>query len=84
MANGDRFNRHKFTAASLWLPLGSRIRVICPTTGKSVDVTVTDRGPHKRGRILDLAEAPARALGMVKEGTITVFFYILPETVLAD
>jgi peptidoglycan lytic transglycosylase len=76
MANGQRFDRHKLTAASWYFPLGTKIRVVNVKNGESVVVTVTDRGPNLRlHRILDLSEAAAKRLGYVEEGLTPVFIY---------
>jgi len=48
MANGKRFDRRKLTAASWYLPMGTTIRVVNLENGKSVTVTITDRGPNFR------------------------------------
>jgi rare lipoprotein A len=68
MANGRRYNRHALTAATRRLPLGSHARVTSLRTHKSVKVTVTDRGPFKKHRVIDLSEAAARRLGMMHRG----------------
>lgn len=74
MANGHRFDRRKMTAASWYVPLGTVLRVVNLENGKSVTVTVTDRGPNLRlHRILDLSEAAARQLGYVEKGLTPVF-----------
>ncbi len=76
MANGQRFDRHKLTAASWYFPLGTEIRVVNVKNGESVMVTVTDRGPNLRlNRILDLSEEAARRLDYVQEGLTPVFIY---------
>jgi rare lipoprotein A len=62
MADGHRFNRFQFTAASRTLPLGTKIRVVNMRTGLDTVVTITDRGPGVRSRILDLAEAAAKQI----------------------
>jgi rare lipoprotein A (peptidoglycan hydrolase) len=62
MADGQRFNRFHSTAASRTLPLGAKIRVLNLRTGLDTVVTITDRGPWVRSRILDLAEAPAKQI----------------------
>ena len=73
MANGKRFDRRKLTAASWYVPLGTVVRVINLENGKSVTVTVTDRGPNFRlHRILDLSEAAARQLDYVGKGLTSV------------
>ncbi|HKG76989.1 MAG TPA: septal ring lytic transglycosylase RlpA family protein [Beijerinckiaceae bacterium] len=63
-ANGERFNTHAMTAAHRSLPFGTRVRVVNERTGRSVVVRINDRGPFHGGRIIDLAQAPARALGI--------------------
>ena len=74
MANGRRFDRHKFTAASWYFPLGTTIRVVNLKNGESVVVTITDRGPNLRlNRILDLSEAAAERLDYVGQGLTSVF-----------
>ena len=74
MANGKRFDRRKLTAASWYVPLGTVLRVVNLENGRSVTVTVTDRGPNLRlHRILDLSEAAARKLGYVEKGLTPVF-----------
>ena len=67
-ASGEVFNQEKFTAAHPTLPWGSRVKVTNLDNGKSVDVRINDRGPFKRGRIIDVSRAAARALGMDATG----------------
>ena len=79
MANGQRFDCHKLTAASWYFPLGTTIRVVNVKNGESVVVTITDRGPNLRlHRILDLSEAAAERLGYVGQGLTPVFLYPVP------
>ena len=66
-ASGKPFNQHALTAAHPHLPLGSRVQVTKLANGKTVAVTINDRGPRRRGRIIDLSRAAARHLAM--EGT---------------
>ena len=68
MANGQRFDESKLTAASRTLPLGTRVKVTSLRNQKSVIVTITDRGPAVKTRVIDLSTAAARALGMVSRG----------------
>ena len=68
-----------FTAAHKTLPFGTRVRVTDVKTGRSVIVTITDRGPFNRGRVLDLCTRAARALGMIDRGVIPVRADILPH-----
>ncbi len=79
MANGQRFDRQKLTAASWYFPLGTKVRVVNLKNGESVVVTITDRGPNLRlHRILDLSEAAAGRLDYVGVGLAPVFLYPVP------
>lgn len=69
-ASGARFDDSRPTAAHRCLPFGTRLRV--HHAGRSVIVTVNDRGPFVRGRVLDLARAPAAQLGMLGAGVARV------------
>jgi rare lipoprotein A len=62
-ASGSRVNPAALTAAHRSLPLGSRVRVTNRRNGRSVVVTINDRGPFVRGRIIDVTPAAAQALG---------------------
>jgi rare lipoprotein A len=65
-ASGQRFNQSAMTCAHRSLPFGTRLRV--SHGGRSVVVTVNDRGPFIRGRILDLSTGAARAIGLTSSG----------------
>ncbi|HEY5127154.1 MAG TPA: septal ring lytic transglycosylase RlpA family protein [Bradyrhizobium sp.] len=65
-ASGQRFNQNALTAAHRSLPFGTKLRVT--HGGRSVVVTVNDRGPFIRGRVLDLSTAAARAVGLTSAG----------------
>jgi rare lipoprotein A (peptidoglycan hydrolase) len=60
------------TAAHKSLPFGTRVRITDVKTGRSVIVTINDRGPFNRGRVLDLCTRAARELGMIGRGVIYV------------
>jgi rare lipoprotein A len=64
MANGRRMNPQGDNAASRTLPLGTTAKVINVETGQSAIVSIEDRGPYVRGRILDLSPATARKIGI--------------------
>jgi rare lipoprotein A len=65
-ASGQRFNQNAMTAAHRSLPFGTKLRV---THGsRSVIVTINDRGPFIRGRVLDLSTGAARAIGLTSAG----------------
>lgn len=72
MANGDPYRKGKLTAAHKTLPLGTKVKVTNQQNGKTVKVKITDRGPHARGRIVDLSLAAAKRLDMVSDGTVPV------------
>ena len=65
-ASGQRFNQNAMTAAHRSLPFGTKLRVT--HGGRSVVVTVNDRGPFIRGRVLDLSTGAARAIGLTSAG----------------
>ncbi len=67
-ASGARFDRRAMTAAHRTLPFGTKVRVTHARTGRSVIVTINDRGPFKKGRVIDLSEAAAEAIGMTGTG----------------
>jgi rare lipoprotein A len=68
-ASGQRFNPGAMTAAHRTLPFGTKLRV---THGsQSVIVTINDRGPFVRGRVLDLSTGAARAIGLSGLGHVT-------------
>jgi rare lipoprotein A len=72
-ASGERFDEHKLTAASKTLPLNSKAKVTNLKTGRSVDVTITDRGPYAKHRVIDLSPAAAKQVGVdKKEGVAPV------------
>jgi rare lipoprotein A len=72
MANGQRFDRQRYTAASRYYPLGTLLMVKYPRFGTFVVVRVTDRGPWVKGRVLDLSERAAQTLGLKPFGVDTV------------
>ena len=65
-ASGQRFNQNAMTCAHRSLPFGTKLRVT--HGGRSVVVTVNDRGPFVRGRVLDLSTGAARAIGLTSAG----------------
>lgn len=71
-ASGTTFKPGKLTAASPSLPLGTKAKVTNLHNGRSVDVTVTDRGPAVGRRILDVSVRAADRLGMRRAGVATV------------
>jgi rare lipoprotein A len=68
-ASGQRMNPSAMTAAHRTLPFGTKLRVT--HGGRSVVVTINDRGPFIRGRVLDLSTGAARAIGLPGVGRVT-------------
>lgn len=71
-ASGARFNPNAMTAAHRTLPFGTKVRVTNKRNGKTVIVTINDRGPFIRGRIIDLSTAAAGVIGMRSSGVAPV------------
>lgn len=68
-ASGKRFDNRAFTAASLAFPINSKAEVTSLKTGLSVTVTITDRGPFTKARVIDLSKAAAEEIGITaREG----------------
>jgi len=73
MADGTPMRPYSNNAASITLPIGTTARVTNLDTGRSAIVTIRDRGPYVRGRIVDLSAATARKIGLErKQGLATV------------
>jgi rare lipoprotein A len=72
MANGERFDPNSNSAAHKTLPLGTVARVTNLENGRSAVVRVEDRGPHVRGRVIDVSPRTARRLDMKEDGTARV------------
>lgn len=77
-ASGAIFNKHAMTAAHRNLPFGTRVRVTHVHNGRSVVVTINDRGPFIKSRIIDVSRAAAEQLGMVQQGVARVRLERLP------
>jgi rare lipoprotein A len=73
MADGTPMRLDSNNAASITLPLGTTARVTNLETGRSAIVTIRDRGPYVRGRIVDLSPASARKIGLERtQGLVKV------------
>ncbi len=77
VASGGWFNPNAMTAAHKTLPFGTRVRVTNLNNGRSVTVTINDRGPYIRGRVIDLSRAAASAVGMTGSGIARVSMSIV-------
>ena len=72
MADGTRMDPQDDNAASRTLPLGTRARVTNLKTGQSAIVTIQDRGPYAKGRIIDLSPATARKIGLRRKAGVAL------------
>ncbi len=71
-ASGEVYNQYAMTCAHKTLPFQTLLKVTNPRNGKNVIVRVTDRGPFKRGRDLDLSYGAAKEIGMIASGVMKV------------
>ena len=84
MADGTRMNPNADNAASRTLPLGTRARVTNLETGQSAEVTIQDRGPYVKGRIIDLSPATAREIGLDRQDGLATVVVAPIEVPLPD
>jgi rare lipoprotein A len=78
-ASGERLSNDAPTAAHKTLPMGTKVRVINLNNNKSEIVTINDRGPFIRGRIIDVTIGTAERLGFVKNGVAPVKVEVLKK-----
>ncbi len=71
-ASGEKFNKNELTAAHRTLTFGSKVKVTNKRTGKSTVVCINDRGPHVKGRTIDLSQGAAKAIGMKGLAQVTL------------
>jgi rare lipoprotein A len=71
-ASGARINPSAMTAAHPSLPFGTKVRVTNQSNGRSVVVTINDRGPFVGGRVIDLSSGAAGVIGMKGAGVARV------------
>ena len=67
-ANGERYDKRSYTAAHKTLPFGTQVKVTNKRNKRSVVVRINDRGPHIKGRVLDLSDVAAREIGCHRAG----------------
>ncbi len=78
-ANGEIFDMNDLTAAHKTLQIPSIVRVTNLENGRSVVVRINDRGPFKRGRVIDMSKRAAEILQFKNQGTARVKIQLLPE-----
>lgn len=71
-ASGEVYDMSDLTAAHRTLPFGTWVTVENLLNRRTVDARITDRGPFRDNRILDLSQAAARVLGAIEPGVIPV------------
>ena len=76
-ASGSVYRPDQMTAAHNTLPFGTLIRVTNTRNGRSVEVTVTDRGPHTKGYIVDVSRRAAVQLDIIEAGVVPVQLVVL-------
>lgn len=79
-ASGSTYRPGKRTAAHNTLPFGTIVRVTNPRNHRSVKVKITDRGPHAKGRVIDLSRKAARKIGLVQSGVAPVQLKVVRAT----
>ncbi len=77
-ASGEIFDMQQLTAAHRTLPFETWVEVTNLTNGKRVDVRINDRGPFVDGRIIDLSQAAAREIDMLRAGITRVRLKVIP------
>lgn len=71
-ASGERYDGEDLTAAHRTLPFGTRVRIVNLENDRTVEVVINDRGPHRKGRIVDLSHRAAELIGLLRAGVARV------------
>jgi rare lipoprotein A len=79
-ANGETYDMYAMTAAHRTLPFNAIVRVINVENGKKAELRINDRGPFIPGRIIDLSQSGARAVGILESGTARVTVQVIGFT----
>jgi rare lipoprotein A len=82
--SGEAYHPYKFTAAHKYFPMGAWVEVYFPKTKKSTYVRVNDRGPYRRGAVIDISLAAAKEIGLVSYGVSTVRIRLVSGAELSD
>ena len=81
-SSGERLHHDSLTCAHRTHPFGTLLKVTNERNGREVVVRGTDRGPHSRGRIIDLSHAAAKELGIINQGVAVVKVEPVKKTVV--
>ncbi|WP_018345033.1 septal ring lytic transglycosylase RlpA family protein [Cytophaga aurantiaca] len=76
-ASGEKYDKNKLTAAHRTYAFGTKLKVTNIANGKSVVVTVNDRGPYAKQRLIDLSYAAAKHIDMIKQGVAEVHIEVV-------
>lgn len=76
-ASGERYNMNDLTAAHKTIPFGTKVKITNVRNGKSVIVTINDRGPYVENRKFDLSKAAFHKIAKAGRGVITVTYELL-------
>jgi rare lipoprotein A len=76
-ASGEPYEPKQLTAAHRTLPFGTIVRIWRPKNGRAVEVRINDRGPHVRGRIVDLSRKGAEEIALVPDGVDDVVLTVV-------
>lgn len=76
-ASGEPYRPGQLTAAHNTLPFGTKLKVTNTRNGHSVKVVVNDRGPHSKGRIIDVSKKAARKLDIIDAGVAPMKLQVL-------
>lgn len=80
MSSGKTYSKHGFTCAHRTLPFGTKVLVVNQRNGRKTVVEVADRGPFRKGVIIDLSNAAAAELEMLRAGVVPVELFIVPDS----
>lgn len=83
-ASGERYDMDAMTAAHRTLPFGTSVRVTNLQNGREAVLRVNDRGPFRKGRVIDVSYAAARKLGLVRSGVAKVRVEVLRDPFAAE
>jgi len=83
-ANGEIYHPYKYTAAHRNFPMGTWLELYFPKTEKKTFVRINDRGPFRKGAILDISMAAAKEIGLIKDGIAMVHIRIIPKAEISD
>lgn len=83
-ANGEKYDKNKYTAAHRKLPFGTMVKVTNLVNGKYVIVRVNDRGPFVKNRIIDVSRRAAHELDFIRQGVAKVKIEIIDKNQKTD